>query len=186
MTNLKWTYWNRKTHYWGAILCAIPVLLVIGTGVLLLLKKESDWIQPPSMRGQGTVPQLAFSDILAAAQKVPQAKVTSWGDIDRLDVRPEKGIVKIRAQNDWEIQIDHQTGAILQVAFRRSGTIEAIHDGTYFHDAAKLWIFLPSSLVLFVLSLSGLYMFFFPIVKKRQMRKRAKAAQAAKASQANQ
>ena len=176
MTNAKWTYWNRKTHYWGAIICAVPIIIVIGTGVLLLLKKQSDWIQPPSMHGQGTVPELAFADILEIAQQVPEAKINSWADIGRLDVRPKKGIIKIRAKNDWEIQIDHQTGEILQIAFRRSGTIEAIHDGTYFHDYAKLGLFLPASLVLFVLSLSGVYMFFFPIVKKRQMRKRAKAA----------
>ncbi|MEM7010155.1 MAG: hypothetical protein AAF585_01625 [Verrucomicrobiota bacterium] len=30
---------NRKVHYWGAILCAIPVLIIICTGILLLHKK---------------------------------------------------------------------------------------------------------------------------------------------------
>lgn len=182
MTNAKWTYWNRRTHYWGALLCAVPIIIVIGTGVLLLLKKQSDWIQPPSMRGQGTIPELSFAAILDVVKQVPQANITSWADIGRLDVRPKKGIIKISAKNDWEIQIDHQTGEVLQVAYRRSGTIEAIHDGTYFHDHAKLWVFLPASLVLFVLSLSGLYMFFFPIVKKRQMRKRAKTAKQTRAA----
>lgn len=34
--------WNRKLHRWGAILIALPLLVVIGSGVLLQLKQESD------------------------------------------------------------------------------------------------------------------------------------------------
>ena len=57
---------NRKLHRWGALLAALPLLVVICTGILLQLKKESDWIQPATMRGEGEVPTLDFDAALAA------------------------------------------------------------------------------------------------------------------------
>lgn len=88
--------------------------------------------------------------------------IKSWKDVDRLDVRPEKGILKVRGINRWEVQIDTHTGKVLQVAYRRSDLIESIHDGTFFHENMKLWIFLPAALTLFIFWLTGIYMFILP------------------------
>jgi uncharacterized iron-regulated membrane protein len=55
--------------------------------------------------------------------------------------------------------------------------IESIHDGSFFHDRAKLRLFLPAALVLVGLWMTGIYLFFLPyfaIWKKR--RKKASAA----------
>ena len=164
---INWKKFNRKTHYWGSILCALPILIVIGSGVVLLLKKDVDWIQPPSTQGSGSEPSLSFEQILTVSKTVKEAKIQGWADIDRLDVRPRKGIVKVRANNDWEIQIDSQSNEILQVAYRRSDFIESIHDGTFFHETVKLWVFLPSSLILLVLWITGLYLFLTMHFKKR-------------------
>ena len=41
----------RKVHHWIAPLVLLPVGLVIGTGLLLLLKKDVHWIQPPTQKG---------------------------------------------------------------------------------------------------------------------------------------
>ena len=163
---INWKKFNRKTHYWGAIICALPILVVIGSGVLLLLKKDVDWIQPPSAHGVSSKPSVSFDEILIISKAVPKAKIQGWTDVDRLDVRPSKGMVKVRAKNGWEIQIDFQTNKILQVAYRRSDFIESIHDGTFFHDLAKRWVFLPSSLILFVLWVTGLYLFLTTHFKK--------------------
>lgn len=165
---INWKKFNRKTHYWGSIICAIPIIIVIGTGVLLLLKKDIEWVQPSSMRGQGKVPEISFEQVLDTAKKVPEAGIKEWSDIDRLDVRPKKGIIKIRAKNRWEIQIDHQTKEILQVAYRRSDFIESIHDGTFFHDYAKLWLFLPCAIILLTLWITGMYLFLTTHFSKRK------------------
>ena len=82
-------------------------------------------------------------------------------------MRPDKGIVKVRAKNRWEIQIDLERGTVLKTAYRRSDIIEKIHDGSWFHDAAKLWIFLPVGIIVLILWLSGMYLFFVPILAKR-------------------
>ncbi|SVB98753.1 uncharacterized protein METZ01_LOCUS251607, partial [marine metagenome] len=43
-----WNKWTRKTHYWGAFVIILPISIVITTGILLQLKKEINWIQPPT------------------------------------------------------------------------------------------------------------------------------------------
>ena len=167
----QWPRFNRKVHYWGAILCAVPVLVVILSGILLLLKKESAWIQPPTAKGQKGEPQVEFSKILSASAAVAQAEIKSWDDIARLDVRPDKGLIKVHAVNHWEIQLDHRSGEVLQVAYRRSDVIESLHDGSFFHERVKLWVFLPSAIVLLVLWVTGIYLFAKPLLVKWGRRK---------------
>jgi len=163
---------NRDIHRWGSILVAIPVAVVIVTGVILQIKKESAWIQPRTQKGSTTEVSLSFEKILAAARNIPETKVSGWDDIDRLDVRPGKGMVKVRCKNQWEIQLDAKTGNVLQVAYRRSDLIESIHDGSFFHDRVKLWVFLPSAVVLGVLWLTGIYLFFLPYYAKWNKRRK--------------
>lgn len=163
---------TRKIHRWGAIIIALPFLIVLVSGLFLQLKKDVSWIQPESREGVSTTPSISFEEILDSARSIPQAEISSWKDINRLDVRPDKGMVKVRANNHWEIQIDTQTGDVLQVEYRRSDIIEAIHDGSWFHESAKLWIFFPTGIIVTILWITGVYMFFVPYIAKRKNRKR--------------
>ncbi len=166
---MNWFRLWRKTHYWLAIITAIPLFVILCSGLLLQVKKQSDWVQPPSMKGTGKEPTISFNQVLEIAKSVPGAQVKSWNDIERLDVRPRKGIIKIRPHNMEEIQIDHRTGKILQVMHRRSDTIESYHDGSFAGgNIGKLWIFLPAEIGLVLLWLSGLYLFFRPFMKKNR------------------
>lgn len=166
---------NRKLHYWGACVCILPVMIMIGSGLLLLLKGESDWVQPATVRGQAGEPSLSMDTILRITRSIEQMEVSSWSDINRLDVRPSKGVIKVRGNNHWELQLDHISGESLQLAYRRSDTIESIHDGTFFADWAKLWLFLPASLILMALSMTGVYLFVQPMMARRRKRLRLAA-----------
>ena len=162
-----WNKWTRKVHYWGAFVVFLPVFIIISTGILLQLKKDIDWIQPPTANGEfENDPTISFDDILATAIKVKEPNIQSWDDVDRLDVRLGKGIVKVRSNNRWELQIDSHSGELLQVAYRRSDLIEQLHDGSWFHDKIKLWIFLPTGIILFILWCTGLYMVILPYIIK--------------------
>jgi uncharacterized iron-regulated membrane protein len=172
---VKWNIFNRRVHYWGSAICAIPLLIVIVTGIILQFKKNADWVQPSSMRGLGKEPTITFEKVIDVAKTVDVAQVEDWKDIDRLDVRPKKGIIKIRTKSRWEIQIDHQTGYILKTAYRRSDLIESIHDGSFFHDKAKLWFFLPCAIILLVLWITGMYLFIKTLVAKNKKKKSKKA-----------
>jgi len=164
---------GRVLHRRASVLVALPLLVVIGSGILLLLKKEIAWIQPPTQRGTTSDLGITFDRILEIAATVPEAGIRSWEDIDRLDVRPSEGMLKIRARNRWEIQLDARTGEILQVAYRRSDLIESLHDGTFFHDGAKLWVFLPGAVLLLGMWLTGIYLFVLPHLARRKRRQRA-------------
>lgn len=150
---------------------ALPLLVVIVTGLLLQLKKEIPWVQPPTQRGVGKMPTISFEQILTAGRSVVEAKIQSWEDIDRVDIRPAHGMAKLHSLAGWEVQVDTQSGAVLQSAFRRSDFIEAMHDGSFFHEHAKFWIFLPSGLLLLLLWVTGLYLWFAPRLS-RLLRKR--------------
>lgn len=165
--------WHRKLHRWGALLVLVPSAILFATGVLLQLKKDWSWVQPPTMRGSTSALEIPWEDVLAATRAIPEAEVTSWDDVDRLDVRPGRGLVKVRCRNHWEVQIDAATGAVLSSALRRSDLIESIHDGSYFHDAVKLWIWLPAAVVLCAMWVTGVYLWWLPYAMRRRRRRRA-------------
>lgn len=158
---------NRQIHKWGSIMIALPLLVVIITGILLLLKKEFDLIQPPTQRGISATPSVSFEQVLRIAKSVESAEINSWKDIDRLDVRPSKGVIKVRSHNEIEIQIDSESGNVLQVAQRNSDFIESLHDGTFFQKNANLWLMLPSAIIALVLLITGLILFFQPYLRSK-------------------
>ena len=167
---VNWKRLTRKLHYWCSIIIVAPMFVILFSGMLLQVKKQVAWVQPTTHEGKGSVPEVTFAEILEIAKSVPEARITDWGDISRLDVRPNGGIVKIRAKSNWEIQIDHQTGEILQTAYRRSDTIESIHDGSFFYAKAKPWLFLSVAIGLLLLCITGIYMFLIPYLAKPRRR----------------
>jgi uncharacterized iron-regulated membrane protein len=169
---------NRKVHYWASGIVALPLLIIICTGAVLQLKKHWSWVQPPEQRGTGSAPVLELSHILEAVKKEPRLGVTGWDDVNRLDVRPGRGIVKVWLKSNWEAQIDLGTGEIKQIWFRRSDWIESIHDGSIFGDGVKLWIFFPTALTLLLLWLGGVWMFVYPFLARRRVRRQKLMKQA--------
>jgi uncharacterized iron-regulated membrane protein len=157
---------NRTLHKWGSIIIAIPLIVIFTTGILLLVKKEFSIIQPPTMKGQLKIPSIAFEDILSIAKNVKGAAISDWQDIDRLDVRPSKGVIKIRSYNRIEIQIDASSGKILHVAERNSDFIESIHDGTFFEKNANIWLSLPVAIISIIMVVTGTVLFLLPYFRK--------------------
>ncbi len=162
---------NRKIHYWTSVIIMVPVLIIFCTGVLLQMKKHWNWVQPTEHQGTGTTPNLNFEGILAIIRGVPELGVSGWDDINRLDVRPGRGVVKVLLHNGWEAQIDLGTGRVLHTAYRRSDLIESLHDGSFFAGKwSKLGLFLPTGVALLLLLATGLGMW-FPFSRSRKRRK---------------
>jgi hypothetical protein len=83
-------------------------------------------------------------------------------------------MLKVWCMNNWEVQLDSETGDVLQVAYRRSDLIESIHDGSWFHEMAKYWLFLPAGICLLMVWATGLYLFVLPYwVKWRRPKTKA-------------
>lgn len=171
-----WRVWARRTHRWGSALVALPFLLVVSTGVLLQLKKHISWLQPPTAKGQAKAPNVGFDAILEAVKSSPKASVRGWNEIERIDVQPNRGIAKVHTKSHWEVQVDLETAQLLHVAYRRSDLIESLHDGSWFHEAAKLWVFLPVGLVTMGLWFTGVYLFPLPHLIRWQRRRKNSGA----------
>ena len=120
---------------------------------------------------EAQLPEASFETMLASARKHPEAGIREWSDIDRIDLRVDKGMAKLRANSGWEVQVDTKTGEVLKVAYRRSDIIESIHDGSFFSDAVKLYLFLPTGLLLVVMWGTGIYLFLLPRMAKRKKKK---------------
>ncbi len=164
----------RQVHYWLSLAIFLPASIIFVAGIFLMLKKEVAWIQPPTSKGviSNQIPAVGFETMLEAARVHPEAKINDWSDIDRIDLRVGKGVAKIRANSGWEVQVDTNTGDVLNVAYRRSDLIEQIHDGSYFSENVKLFVFLPTGVLLIIMWGTGLYLFFLPRVRNWQKARR--------------
>jgi uncharacterized iron-regulated membrane protein len=150
----------RKLHYWVSISIALPLLVIIGSGLLLQTKKHWNWVQPTEQRGTGTTPQITLDDLLQSLVSTPPLDVSDWKDVNRIDFRQNRGLAKVWLHNGFEVQVDLGTGRVLQHAYRRSDLIESIHDGSFFGgNWTKLGLFLPAGLMLLFLWISGLFLF---------------------------
>lgn len=168
---------NRKVHYWASFVIALPLLVVFVTGLLLQIKKQWSWVQPIEHRTSNKVPQVDFDTVLASVSREDGSKISDWSQVERIDVRPGKGIAKVILKDNWELQIDLANGAVLHAAYRRSDVIESLHDGTFFAgDWTRYGLFLPSGIVLLWLWISGMWMWWVPIGAKRRRKQRAAEA----------
>jgi len=145
--------WLLNYHYWFGWIVIIPWAFVISSGLLLQVRYEVPWVMPVQQNGQGTVPQIEFSQVLETARQTPDYGVQDWEDVWRLYVYPQKGMTSIRAKNLQELQIDSATGDILQVATRRTDWLEDIHEGKWL--GLNLWLFLPVHILSLILWITG-------------------------------
>jgi uncharacterized iron-regulated membrane protein len=72
---VKFNLLNRKIHYWLSIGVAIPVLIVICSGLLLQVKKQFTWVQPTEQKGNSKTANLSLPQILEIAKTVPEAEI---------------------------------------------------------------------------------------------------------------
>ncbi|MEM1321037.1 MAG: PepSY-associated TM helix domain-containing protein [Bacteroidota bacterium] len=157
----------RKFHRYLGLSLAILLVISALTGILLALKKDVDIIQPPTQKGQSkqltewqSLDQLAAKATAALAQAQPEQ---ADNPINRLDVRPSKGIVKVLFKNQhWEVQIDGKSGEVLSIARRHSDWIEALHDGSIISDLFKLISMNFLGIGLLVLIVSGFWLWYGP------------------------
>lgn len=149
----------RRAHKWAAIAVAVPLLVVIATGIFLQVRKPVEWIQPASERGSATFqPKVSQQQVLDAVRAVPEMAVDGWNDLLLTDYRPRKGIIKVRTPGHLETQLDAATGAIIKTGQRWNDIVMKIHDGSAF--GGRLWLFLPAGIGALFLTVSGLYLGF--------------------------
>ena len=155
--------WMFHSHLWLGIITTGVVLLISATGVLLNHK-----------RGLGLMPDVpnepkgVFDDALPLAELARRAaaavgpEVAAAG-VDRMDVRPGKGLIKVRFDDRrvMEATLDINTGEVLHVGERNDVFLEKLHSGEIFGDR---WVLLSdaAAVALAILLISGYWLWLYP------------------------
>jgi hypothetical protein len=170
----------RKLHRWVAIPLFLFLTLIGTTGLLLGWKKQSGLL-PKTQKGSNveTKAWISLDSINTVAKAYATNTLKKSAEIDRIDIRPQKGTAKIVFTHHFtELQIDCATGQILAVNARNSDFIEKIHDGSILDfelnpngEQFKLSYTLIAGLAMILLSISGFWLWYNPI----RMRKIKKA-----------
>ncbi|MEM9917517.1 MAG: PepSY-associated TM helix domain-containing protein [Bacteroidota bacterium] len=167
----------RKIHRYTGVAIALLVIVSALTGILLALKKDISVIQPPTRSGiNKNLEQWKPLHELAslATEALHQAQPTEVGnEVDRMDARPSKGIVKVLFEDrHWEVQIDASTGEVYSIARRHSDWIEALHDGSIVSDLFKLVSMNVLGWGLLGLTMTGLWLWYGPKVVRKIKREK--------------
>lgn len=155
-------------HLWLGVLFTVVLLGISITGVLLNHKRGlglMPQVENPAPQPLGTSLPLAA---LADRARTAAGPAAADAPIDRMDVRPDDGFVKVRFDDPaWtEVTVDLATGAALHVGERGDVFMEQLHSGELF---GKRWVLLTdaAAIALTVLLISGYWLWLAPRWRRR-------------------
>lgn len=160
-----------QAHKWAGIVLALWLTLIAVTGLLLLFKKQSAWIQPPTQRDvPGEVTDfISQAELLAIVLAQEHPAFGSLADIDRIDLRPGRRVYKVVSRHGYaEIQVGAVSGAVLSVDVRRSDLLEQLHDGSYFGGVVHGWVMPVVAAGTVLLVVSGVWVWVAPLLRRRR------------------
>lgn len=155
--------WIFYLHLWLGILATGVILLVSITGILLNHKRPLGLMPDVAHTPSGAFEEaLPLAELARRAEAAVGPEVAAAG-IDRMDVRPGDGLVKVRFDDRMvrEVDLDLNTGRVLHVGERNDVFLEKLHSGEIFGDG---WVLLSdaSAAMLTLLLLSGYWLWLFP------------------------
>ena len=142
------------THLWAGLLATGILLLVSVTGILLNHKQALGFMPDVSHEPSGEFSgALSMAELAAAAEGAVASEIAASG-VDRMDVRPSKGLIKVRFADRRviEVTLDIHSGAVLHVGERNDVFLEKLHSGEIF---GGFWTLLSDAAAVLVLLLVG-------------------------------
>jgi uncharacterized iron-regulated membrane protein len=161
----------RKIHKWISIPFVVFLMIIGVTAILLAWKKPLQLLpKTQNTRVEIRTSWISLESMIQIGREYMEDSLGKTAEIDRLDVRPDKGIAKVVFKEHFtELQIDGFSGEILSVAQRNSDLIEKIHDGSIIDffigqnsESSKLIYSTLTSLILIFLCISGFYIWHNP------------------------
>ncbi len=166
----------RRLHRFVAVPLFAFMFIIGLTGVLLGWKKQAGLV-PPTQNGSGPDADawISIDSLQKIAVRFVKDSILLDPKVDRIDIRPEKGIAKVVFMHHYtEVQLDCTSGRVLSVEKRFNDLVEHIHDGTIVdrllgteNELLKISYTSITSIGLIVLAFSGFWMWRNP----KRMRK---------------
>ena len=161
-------------HLWLGVLVTVALVAISITGILLNHK-----------RGLGLMPEVEHSPTgpfgqavslermaLAALEAAPQEARGDWkpgdpvdiGLIDRMDVRPRNGFVKVRLRDkaSMEMTVDIASGKVLHVGRRGDVFLEKLHSGEAFGGVSYVILSDIAAVALVITLITGYWLWLVP------------------------
>lgn len=163
----------RWLHRKVAIILFVFFLIISITGLLLGIKKNTGLLAP-TQKGvsENLADWLPIDSLHRLAVHYLRDSVSPnlSSQVDRIDVRPEKGVLKITFKDHYHgLQLDGATGKLLLHEIRRSDWIEDLHDGSLVDsligtkdEPFKTGYTLIMGLSLFLLVITGVWLWWGP------------------------
>lgn len=166
---------SRKIHRTTGAILFVFFFIVAVTGLLLGWKKHSGGvILPKSFKGVSTNQQdwLPVHVLHEKAVKVGREQISPdlSLELERIDFRPDKGMVKfVFIEGYWGVQLDCTTGELLHIERRRSDFIENLHEGSFLDyffgtsdEQIKLVYTTIMGLALLTFTITGFWLWYGP------------------------
>lgn len=161
-----WARWMFYAHLWLGIVTTAMVLILCVTGMLLNHKRPLGLMPDVPNDAPGALSaSLPVAELAARAERAVPAAVAASG-VDRMDVRPGDGLVKVRFDDPQvhEVTVDLASGRVLHVGLRNDVFLEKLHTGEIFGDG---WTLLSdiAAIALAILVISGYWLWLYPRVR---------------------
>ena len=136
----KWTVSRVAfySHLWFGVIFTAALIVISITGILLNHKRGlglmPDVPHEPSAPFAVSLPLDTLAAIALRAVAKPTENAPTLRDVDRMDVRPRDGFVKVRMRDagSTEVTVDIATGRVLHIGPRGDVFLEKLHSGEAF------------------------------------------------------
>lgn len=150
-------------HRWLGVAATALLVIICVTGILLNHKETLGLMPGVQHEPSGSFPTaLPLASLASKAAEALSPEIASTG-IDRMDVRPADGLVKVRFNDRrvTEVTVDINTGEVLNVGERNDQFLEKLHSGQIFGD---LWVLVSDAGALFLLGVlvTGYWLWLYP------------------------
>lgn len=140
----------RRWHRIVSVIIALPLFVVVLTGIVLQWRGSFESIQPSTIVSpEENRPLLSLEDISSRVQ----------GPIDQIIYRPSKNALAVRMKDGMEVQLHPQTGVVLKSALRRTSFLIDLHQGSFLGGFGQFGLFIATSWGLLFLLVSGLLIY---------------------------
>lgn len=169
----------RSLHKVAGLAGSLFLILIALTGFVLALKSVLPGVRPPTRGGSH---EGAFGQFLHPDQAVQAAigaglpGLQSLEDVDRLEIHAGKGIYKVLSKEGYhEVQVDGGSGKVLSISRRNDQLMEDIHDLSILHPVLRITLLPVVAAVLLLLGISGVVMYFTPVLRRARHKRQEQA-----------
>lgn len=167
--------WYRKLHRLTGFYLFTFLLIVAITGILLGWKKNSFGLIASDNHIGSTITTNNWLPLNQLQEIANQYLIENTHreistELDRIDVRPEKGQLKFIYKNHYHaVQIDGANGNLLHIEYRTADLLENIHDGSILDklfqtntNFFKLLFTSVTGLAILIFSFTGYWLYYGP------------------------